>query len=185
VPESNSENICIVRTFRDPASAEVAKSLLESEGITATITPSDPVAAPLGGFTSGIRLYVSLADEERAKTLLRDTDLSDAELSELAFAGYPSPDPVDHLAHGWENRFPDLSGQWTHWLIEAEGVVLSIVPYAELARGLQVIRENHERFGSICVHRARISTDGKPIRQKQRFEISNRKREAAILSRLR
>jgi hypothetical protein len=78
---------CILEIFNDLASAELAKALLESEGIDVTINPSDPIAAPLGGFSSGIRIYVRESDKERARTILRETDLSDAELASLATAG--------------------------------------------------------------------------------------------------
>ena len=109
--ENDLSEACILETFDNLVSAELAKAHLESEGISVTINPSDPIAAPLGGFSSGIRIYVRGSDEERARKILRDTDLSDAELASLATAGQAEADPVDRLARHWEERFPNLSGE--------------------------------------------------------------------------
>jgi len=181
VVESDPTEACILETFADLSSAELARALLEAEGIAATVNPSDPIAAPLGGFSSGIRLYVHRADEDRARTVLRETDLSDGELASLATAGQAEVDAINQLACKWEQRFPDLSGEWTHWWLEAEGVLLSVVPGTELSMALSVVRENHQRFASIFAHRARVGPTGEPVRQKRRFEISNRRCDAQSL----
>ena len=173
--------VCLLETFYDLASAELAKALLESEGIDVTMNPSDPIAAPLGGFSSGIRVYVRGTDEERARNILRETDISDAELASLATAGQAEVDPVDRLARQWKKRFPNLSGEWTHWWIEAEEARLSIVPGTDLSAALTVVRENHRRFASIFARRARMDSNGEPVREKRRVEISNRSCDAESL----
>jgi hypothetical protein len=181
VIEMDPSETCILETFDNLVSAELAKAFLESEGIDVTIDPSDPIAGPLGGFSSGIRIYVSEADKERARKILKETDLSDAELASLATAGQAEIDPIDYLAREWETRFPDLSGEWTHWYIEGEEALLLVVPGTDLFAALAVVRENHQRFASIYAWRARIDSNGETIREKRRVEISNRSENAQAL----
>ena len=70
----------IVRTFPDRGEAEIARSLLEAEGIAAAVP-----AEARGGLTSpeeflsGVQLVVEAADVERARELL-DEVISEEEL---------------------------------------------------------------------------------------------------------
>lgn len=79
------------------------------------------------------------------------------------------------LQKEWEQRLTDLDVKWSHWWIEGDGAFLAIVPGEELLGAVKVISENHERFASIFVHRARVDSEDNPCRQKQRFEIANRR----------
>lgn len=81
---------------------------------------------------------------------------------------------IDELMRKWERRFPDLGGEWTHWWIEGDGALLQVVPCDELLADLRIIRDNHGRFESIYVHRARIDSNGEPSRQVARVEVANR-----------
>jgi hypothetical protein len=81
----------IVRTFADRGEAEIARSLLEAEGITAAV-PSEErggFTAPLE-FSSGVQLVVEAGDVERARELL-DEVISDEALDE---AELESEDPI-------------------------------------------------------------------------------------------
>jgi predicted neutral ceramidase superfamily lipid hydrolase len=54
-----------------------------------TLDPSDPIAGPLGGFSSGIRAFVDATEEKRAQAILEDSNLSDSELAYLATGQLP------------------------------------------------------------------------------------------------
>jgi hypothetical protein len=64
----------IIRTFSDRGEAEIARSLLEAEGIDAAISADD-----MGGTTppldlsAGLQLVVSARDVEQARELLDET----------------------------------------------------------------------------------------------------------------
>ena len=83
-------------------------------------------------------------------------------------------DALRKLARRWEDRVPDLYGEWTHWWIEGDGGFLAVIPGEDLAGVVQVVRENWERFESIYVHRARVDSLGAPSRQDHRVEVANR-----------
>jgi hypothetical protein len=57
-----------VRVFSDRGEAEIARSLLEAEGIDASLTADD--IYPSLDFSGGLRLVVAEADVERARALL-------------------------------------------------------------------------------------------------------------------
>jgi hypothetical protein len=72
----------IVRTFSDRGEAEIARSLLESEGIAALIAADDMAGnTPPLDFSSGLQLVVAAGDVEHARELL-DEVVSDAALEE-------------------------------------------------------------------------------------------------------
>jgi hypothetical protein len=70
----------IVRTFSDRGEAEIARSLLETEGIAAWVSADDMggTTPPLD-FSSGLQLVVEAADLDRARELL-DEVVSDEAL---------------------------------------------------------------------------------------------------------
>jgi len=69
-----------VRTFSDRGEAEIARSLLEAEGIGALISADDMGGnTPPLDFSSGLQLVVSAADVGRARELL-DEVISEAAL---------------------------------------------------------------------------------------------------------
>ena len=80
----------IVRTFSDRGEAEIARSLLETEGIDALVAADDMggTTPPLH-FSSGLQLVVEAADVDRARELL-DEVISDERLDE---AELESEDP--------------------------------------------------------------------------------------------
>jgi len=61
----------IVRTFADRGEAEIARSLLEAEGISAAVPAEDRggLTSP-EEFLSGVQLVVEAGDVERARELL-------------------------------------------------------------------------------------------------------------------
>jgi len=70
----------IVRTFSDRGEAEIARSLLETEGIDAWVTADDMGGnTPPLDFSSGLQLVVEAADLDRARELL-DEVVSDEAL---------------------------------------------------------------------------------------------------------
>ena len=70
----------IVRTFADRGEAEIARSLLEAEGIAAAVPAEDRggLTSP-EEFLSGVQLVVDAADVDRAHELL-DEEISEAAL---------------------------------------------------------------------------------------------------------
>lgn len=74
------EDPTIVRTFSDRGEAEIARSLLENEGIAAWVAADDMGGnTPPLDFSSGLQLVVEAADVDRARALL-DEVISDAAL---------------------------------------------------------------------------------------------------------
>ncbi len=63
----------IVRVFSDRGEAEIARSLLEAEGIAASLTADDMGGStPPLDFSSGLQLVVDADDVERAHELLEE-----------------------------------------------------------------------------------------------------------------
>jgi hypothetical protein len=72
----------IVRTFSDRGEAEIARSLLESEGIRALLSADDLAGnTPPLDFSAGLQLVVEAEDVERARELL-DEVISEEDLDE-------------------------------------------------------------------------------------------------------
>ena len=70
----------IVRTFADRGEAEIARSLLEAEGIPAAVPAEERGGlTPPEEFSSGVQLVVEAGDVERARDLL-DEVISDETL---------------------------------------------------------------------------------------------------------
>ncbi len=67
----------IVRTFSDRGEAEIARSLLEAQGIDALVAADDMGGnTPPLDFSSGLQLVVDAGDVERAHEVL-DEEISD------------------------------------------------------------------------------------------------------------
>jgi putative signal transducing protein len=70
----------IVRTFSDRGEAEIARAMLEAEGIEASVTADDVGEnVPSFDLSAGLQLVVDAADVDRAHELL-DEEISEAEL---------------------------------------------------------------------------------------------------------
>ena len=70
----------IVRTFSDRGEAEIARSMLEAEGIEASLTADDVgEKVPSFDLSAGLQLVVDAADVDRAHALL-DEVISEADL---------------------------------------------------------------------------------------------------------
>lgn len=78
------------------------------------------------------------------------------------------------MRSGWEHRFPDLSGKWTHWEITGAGKSLAVVDGLNLIRALKIVEENYGRYVSVKVCRATVDEHGQ-VKEKENamFEISN------------
>lgn len=85
------------------------------------------------------------------------------------------------LAHRWETALPSLEGEWTHWRLEGDGVVIGVYSWQELGDLLRALDENHSRFSSIHAQLARIDGDGSAILQGERVQITNKARDSALL----
>jgi hypothetical protein len=81
----------IIRVFADRGEAEIARAMLEAEGIDARVSADDVGGStPSLDFTSGLQLVVEAADVERARELL-DEVISDEALDA---AELESEDPI-------------------------------------------------------------------------------------------
>ena len=70
----------IIRTFSDRGEAEIARSLLEAEGIAAAIAADDTRGNwPQFDLSAGVQLVVDAADVDRAHAVL-DEEVSEAAL---------------------------------------------------------------------------------------------------------
>jgi flagellar motor component MotA len=70
----------IVRTFSDRGEAEIARAMLEAEGIEAALAADDAAEnVPSFDLSAGLQLVVDADDVERAKALL-DEEISEADL---------------------------------------------------------------------------------------------------------
>jgi hypothetical protein len=70
----------IIRTFSDRGEAEIARSLLEAEGIAAAIAADDTRGNwPQFDLSAGVQLVVDAADVDRAHAVL-DEEISEAML---------------------------------------------------------------------------------------------------------
>lgn len=80
----------IVRTFADRGEAEIARSLLEAEGIAALVSADDMGGStPPLDFSSGLQLCVDAADVDRSRELLDEVISAEA----LDAAELESEDP--------------------------------------------------------------------------------------------
>src|SRR2546425_12909320 len=64
------------------------------------------------------------------------------------------------LKRAWEKRFPPLSAAWSHWRLEGDGFLLGVVSGERLVDALRLLEENHERYASILVRRAKGNSAG-------------------------
>lgn len=75
---------------------------------------------------------------------------------------------------GWEKRFPDLSGKWTHWRLSGDGEFLALISGERLLDALRLVEENYVRFTSIKCCRATVDKMGSCAEvQDAVFEIAN------------
>ena len=78
------------------------------------------------------------------------------------------------IKRGWEQRFPGLSGKWTHWKITGAGNLLAVVDGADLLGALKVVEENYGRFITIKATRVAVDGNGQILEEeKSLYEISN------------
>lgn len=79
------------------------------------------------------------------------------------------------VTSGWEHRFPDLFGKWTHWKIVEDSYCIAIIHGANLAEAMRVIEDNYGKYSSIKACRARFDENGNVIDEQKRslYEISN------------
>lgn len=80
-----------LRRFDTVPSAQAVRSLLEAEGVGCLLDPSEPLAVAVASGGRGIRLYVAASEKDRAESILRDSELSDRELTYLATGELPDP----------------------------------------------------------------------------------------------
>lgn len=84
------------------------------------------------------------------------------------------------LAHKWEAALPSLEGQWTHWRLDGDGVVIGVYSWQELGGLLRALDENHSRFSSIYAQLARIDEGSTIILQDERVLITDKARDSAL-----
>ena len=83
---------------------------------------------------------------------------------------------------GWEARFPDLCGKWTHWKIMGDGAFLAFIDREDLGAAIKVIDDNYGRFDSIKVCRAVVDRNNQSIEEENAlFEISRFKYDERIV----
>lgn len=76
-------------SFSSVASAQVAKGLLEAEGVDCLLDPSDPLAVALMSGSQGIRLLVVSHLQHRARLVLSEAEFSESKLQFLATGDLP------------------------------------------------------------------------------------------------
>jgi len=87
------------------------------------------------------------------------------------------------LKKGWEQRFPALTGKWTHWKIMGDGGLLKIVEAVNLRHALEVVENNYGRFESIKAIRVTCDEDSNLLEEEKfdteisRFKFDERIRE--------
>lgn len=85
---------------------------------------------------------------------------------------------------GWEQRFPALTGKWTHWKITGDGGLLEIVEGVNLRHAVEVVENNYGRFESIKAVRVTIDEDSNLLEEENhnaeisRFIYDERIRQA-------
>jgi hypothetical protein len=80
---------------------------------------------------------------------------------------------------GWEHRFPELNGKWTHWRIKGDGDRLAEVSGSDLIGALRVVEANFGHFPSIKAVRAVAKAGGGFEEEWGGHEISNYDYDAA------
>ncbi len=88
------------------------------------------------------------------------------------------------LRDSWAKQFPDLSGEWDYWWIEGDGYCLAIIDGSNLAAAVEIVEDNWEKFDSIKAHKAKKVDDDLIRREKNRCEISDRKKSKKALEQL-
>ena len=78
-----------LRWFPTAAAAWLAQAFLEAEGVDCLLDPSEPLAATIASGVRGVRLHVRAEQRPRARALLRETELSERELTFLATRRLP------------------------------------------------------------------------------------------------
>jgi hypothetical protein len=74
------------------------------------------------------------------------------------------------IRRGWERRFPDLIGKWTHWIIIGDGSTLAIVGGKNLIEAVRIIEENYGKFSSIKACRAVVDEHGNLLELRRRIQ---------------
>jgi hypothetical protein len=78
------------------------------------------------------------------------------------------------IKRGWERRFPELSGKWTHWKITGTGKLLAVVDGADLLGALKVVEEHYGRYITIKANRVTVDEKGNIAEEEENlYEISN------------
>ena len=88
--------------------------------------------------------------------------------------------PIE-IKKGWEQRFPALTGRWTHWKITGDGGLLEIVEGVNLRHALEVIENNYGRFEAIRAIRVTVDDDSSLLEEERQVtEISRFKYDERI-----
>ncbi len=89
------------------------------------------------------------------------------------------------ITRGWENRFPDLYGKWTHWEISGDGYPIAIISGEKLIEAMKTIEENYGKFASIKACRAEVDELGNSIEKEEKhlYEISNYENDEKVRKR--
>ncbi len=66
----------------------------------------------------------------------------------------------EKVRSGWESRFPELGGKWTHWKITGDSYLLAVVKGVDLLTALKVVEDNYGRYSSIKAYRATVDEGG-------------------------
>ena len=76
------------------------------------------------------------------------------------------------VKNAWEDRFPSLDGNWTHWKITGTGKFIALIDGMDLIGALNVVEENYGKYITIKACRATASENGElNEEEKALFEI--------------
>lgn len=89
------------------------------------------------------------------------------------------------ITRGWELRFPDFFGKWTHWKITGDGHCIAIVDGGDLTRATQVVEENYGKYSSIKASRATVDEREQLLEEEEKvvYEISNYSNDETVRER--
>jgi hypothetical protein len=71
----------------------------------------------------------------------------------------------------WEQRFPALTDEWTHWWIEGDGALLAVVGGSDLGAALDIVETHHDQCPRIVAYYAKVDSFGEVVREEKHGRV--------------
>lgn len=71
-----------------------------------------------------------------------------------------SEELLNRVRREWENRFPELFNDWTHYQIKGDNIEIAVISGFNLIEGLDIVQENFWKYKQIDVSRAKLNANG-------------------------